>query len=231
MKAGELRVDSNGLLGRSSSLVIASHELKSPLALLRQLAMELSDSSLSPEEQKLLVYQMKVISDKALRLTSNVTRSASLDQTSFPFEPINPVELCEDVIHELFPLYKALGKSIQIKRRSKAPLVVANRDLLRRILLNFGDNALHYTNEQPVVFNIAQVGEEVEVGLRDRGPIVAGGPVKSVNLAGRPESSGLGLEICGLFAEVMNGYINQVKHRDGMTYYVRLQPSTQMSLL
>lgn len=231
MKVGELRVDSNGLLERSSSLVIAAHELKSPLALLRQLAMELSDGTLSPKQQKALIYQMEIISQKALRLTNNVTRSASLNQTSFAFEPINPVEVCEDVIHELFPLYKALGKTIDVRRRSKAPLVVANRDLLRRILLNFGDNALHYTNDQPVVFNVNQVGEQIQVGLRDRGPIVANSSGQAVNLAGRPESSGLGLEICKLFAGVMNGHIDQVKHRDGMTYYVSLQPSTQMSLL
>lgn len=224
-------MDGNGLFDRSSSLVVASHELKSPLALLRQLTMELNDDSLSPSDRQTILYQMEVISEKALRLTGNVTRSASLNQTAFPFEPVNPVEVCEDVMHELDPLYKALGKTMHMRRRTKTPLVVANRDLLRRILLNFGDNALHYTSNEPVTFNISQVGEEVQVGLRDRGPIVATEISNGLNIAGRPESSGLGLEICKLFAQTMNGHVSNVKHQDGMTFYVRLQLSTQMSLL
>ncbi len=223
-------MDDNGLLQRSSSLVVASHELKSPLALLRQLAFELSDTTLTSQQQQAIIHHMEVVSERAMRLTNNITRSASINQTTFPFEPINPVEICEDVMHELFPLYQAMGRDMQLERRTKAPLVIANRDLLRRILLNFGDNALHYAHNQPVRFLIHQVGDtQAQVGLRDTGPVTQ--VHQSEQLAGRPESSGLGLEICHAFARVMHGHVSHVRHRDGMTFYVQLNLSTQMSLL
>ena len=42
---------------------------------------------------------------------------------------------------------------------------------------------------------------------------------------------GLGLYIASQFAEAMHGKIGAIRHKDGATFYVELQASSQMTLL
>ena len=53
--------------------------------------------------------------------------------------------------HEFTPLYTASGRTIRVTSRYRPILAVANRDLLRRIILNFADNALHYADDETAV--------------------------------------------------------------------------------
>lgn len=223
----------DNFVGDSSTFVIASHELKAPISLIRQLAFELESSAALDSEQLALLHQISVISEKSLRLTSNITKSARLDESLFESEPVNAQQLCEDVAHELWPLYKAHQREIRVSKRRKPPLVIANRELLYRILLSFGDNSLHYASNQPAEFAVTTKHDKVLIGLRDSGPIVANASTRSNSpfIPGRPHGSGLGLAIAERFAGAMGGSIGNTKHRDGMTFYVSVSPSVQMSLL
>ncbi len=229
--------------GELSSLVAAAHELKSPLALVRQLALRLEDESLSSSERQKIIQQAVLTSERALRLTSDLTKSARLEDALFSLEPINPEQLCQDIVAELEPLFAAHGRSVVVSGRKHPLLLVANRDLLRRILLGFNDNALHYSAPGSAVtmqikaFKRAGV---VRIGVRDYGPALSSDMWRSLQkklrsapqaIHARPESSGLGLYIASQFAEAMNGRIGAVRHKDGATFYVELQASSQMSLL
>ena len=211
-----------------SSLIAAAHELKSPMALIRQLALELEADAL-PEQREQL-QQMILTSERSLRLTTSLTRYKQLNESLalLEVEPINPQQLCEEVAHELWPLFDAHGRTIEVDTRRAPPLVVANRDLLRRILLHFGDNALQYAHSGRAQFRIQQSTSGVRVGLRDDGPIA---PTAKTPLIGRPASSGLGLQLSAQFAGMMNGTIGSVRHQSGMTFYVQMLPSEQLALL
>jgi signal transduction histidine kinase len=225
------------------SLVAAAHELKSPLALVRQLSLMLESGELTDDEQKRMFRQITLTSEKALRLTSDLTRSVRLEDAMFALEPINPQQLCEDIVHELTPLFTAHGRQVRLASRKHPLLLVANRDLLRRIILNFSDNALHYSDvDSNVEIQIKALnnGRIVRLGVRDYGPALSGDMWKSLqkklhhapqSVHARPQSSGLGLYIASQFAEAMNGTIGVVRHRDGATFYVDLHASSQMSLL
>lgn len=224
-------------------LIAAAHELKAPLALVRQLALRLGDEKLSNAERQRLLHQTVLTSERALRLTSDLTRVARLDSALFQLEPINPDQLCRDVVSELQPLFKAYGRSVAVKQRRHPLLLVANRDLLRRIVLGFSDNALHYSQPGTAVHLQIQAFKKagtVRVGVRDFGPALSSDMWKSLQkklntapqtIHARPESSGLGLYIASQFADVMNGRIGAVRHKDGATFYVELQASNQLSLL
>jgi K+-sensing histidine kinase KdpD len=80
----------------------------------------------------------------------------------------------------------------------------------------------------------------VRIGVRDYGPALSSDMWRTLQeklrvapqaVHARPESSGLGLYIASQFAEAMNGRIGAIRHKDGATFYVELQASTQMSLL
>lgn len=241
MSLSENQHEGGGTMSRISTIGVAAHELKSPLVLLRQLSLELANSELTEAERTRVVDQMRHISEKALRLTSDLTRTES-QQSLFTLSPVNPLDVARDVRSELEGLYKAHGRVLKVRRIRHLPPVIANRDLLRRILLNFADNALHYADIEGAVELQAQLLAErsvVRLSVRDYGPhmprshwrkltrtLHEGQPVHQ-----RPQSSGLGLYIAHQFATHMNGRIGAIRHQDGASFYVELPVSHQLSLL
>lgn len=233
--------EGSGVVSRITGIGVAAHELKSPLVLLRQLSLELSDGAVSDADRKRIVEQMTHVSEKALRLTSDLTR-VEAQSPLFELAPVNPLDVARDVRFELAGVYRAHGRSLKVSRIRNLPPVIANRDLLRRILLNFADNALHYADVNGAVELHAQLLSErsaIRLSVRDYGPHVplaqwrrlvgtlqAGQPVHA-----RPQSSGLGLYISHEFARHMNGHIGAIRHQDGASFYVELPISRQLSLL
>lgn len=227
--------------GDAAAFLMATHELKSPLALIRQLSLAIEANLIEAEDVTRLIQQIRLTSERALRLTGDVMRSARQD-TLFDLEPLNPMSVCEEVAHELAPLFAAQGKTIEVSGHTRPPLLVGNHDLLKRVLLNFGDNALHYAlTDRPVRLQVRGAGDQVRIGVRDYGPALpmnvwevlldrlqshAAQPVSS-----RPQSSGLGLYIASQFATMMNGNIGATRHRDGVTFYVDMMASRQLSFL
>lgn len=224
----------NGSLlgGESFGVVGAAHELKAPTALIRQLALELRNSC-ENETDRLLVDQIVLTAERSLRLTSNLTKTARLDDALFELEPVNALQLCEEVAHEMTPLYAAHGRQIEVRTRRSTPLVIANRELLRRVLLSFADNALHYGGStSPVRLGVERRASVAQIGVRDQGPLVTQkDTARSGVITGRPDSSGIGLMIAERFAEVMRSSIGTTRHQDGMTFYVTMPVSEQLSLL
>lgn len=223
--------------------VAAAHELKAPLALLRQISLRLEDETIDPSERQKLLRQSVLTSERALRLTSDLTKASRLETALFTLEPINPEQLCRDIAAELTPLFEAYGRNVAVKTRRHPLLLVANRDLLRRILIGFSDNALHYSEPGTAVHMQIQAFKKagtIRIGVRDYGPALSSDMWRKLQqklatapqtIHARPESSGLGLYIASRFAEMMNGKVGAVRHKDGATFYVELQASSQLSLL
>lgn len=226
-----------------SFLLAAAHELKTPLALIRQLSLGLEQGEFDQEEHREILRQIVLTSERGLRLTSDLTRTSRLEDGLFDLEPVNSRQLCEEVAHELTPLFKARGREIRVLGGRRQLIAVANRDLLRRVLINFSDNALHYADSNsPVSIQASALvgGDQVRLGVRDYGPAVSNDTWLKIKsrlgvapqpIQNRPASSGLGLYIAGQFAGAMDGAIGATRHRDGATFYIDLQASKQLKLL
>lgn len=242
MSASEARHDNLGGLAGVTPIIAAAHELKSPLALMRQMALRLA-SDIPDSERSRLVNQMTLTSERALRLTGDLTKVARLEDAMFSMEPINPEQICKDIVAEMTPLFEAHSLELLVERRRHPLLLVANRDLLRRIIMNFSDNALHYSQPGSTVYlqiHALKNSGMIRVGVRDFGPALSSDMWRTLqeklntapqSVHARPQSSGLGLYIASQFADVMNGKIGATRHRDGATFYVDLQASNQLSLL
>ncbi len=224
------------------SVSVAAHELKSPLVLLRQLSLELLNGDLTDSQRQRILEQMVSVSEKGLRLTGDLTKTETLQQPLFDCYPLNPLSVTDDVANELSGLYKAHGRTLRVSRIRHLPPVVANHDLLRRILLNFADNALHYSDIHGVVELQAQLQRErdiVRLSVRDYGPSLPLASWRKLTsslsnkqqMQARPLSSGLGLYISHQFASAMNGHIGAIRHRDGASFYVELPVSRQLSII
>lgn len=225
----------------SFSLVAAAHELKAPLALIRQLSLMIETGENITAETARMATQIELTSERALRLTADLTRSSRLEGALFELEPINPVALCEDITHELTPLFQAHGKTISLQSRQRSLLLVANRDLLRRVIMNFSDNALHYADPAgKVELSARRIGPEyIRISVRDYGPALPATVWKTLQqhlhapqpVHARPQSSGLGLYLADMFAQAMQGRIGAVRHRDGASFYIDMYASSQLRLL
>jgi len=239
----EVKRGSDQIFDGLSSISAAAHELKSPLVLVRQLSLMLENTEVTEVEKSRMLRQIVLTSEQALRLTSDLTKVARLSDAMFDVEPINPTQLCKDIVCELRPILRANNLDIKLKSCKHPLLLVANRDLLRRIIMNFSDNAINYAGSDMAVeiqIKALNAGKIIRLGVRDYGPALSSDlwrslrgrlSKSSVPINARPQSSGLGLYIASQFAEAMNGKIGAIKHRDGATFYVDLQASAQLSLL
>lgn len=226
-----------------SSVVAAAHELKSPLVLIRQIGLVLKDETISQSKKRKLCDQLTLTAERSLRLTSDLTRAARLEDSVFELEPVNSDQICVDVANELSELFSAYGRTMKVKTRRHPLLLVANRDLLRRIVLHFTDNALNYSQSGTAVeLQVKALNNAgmVRIGVRDYGPALSSDMWRKLQdriakssqpIHARPESSGLGLFISSQFAEAMHGNIGAIRHRDGATFYVDLPASYQLSML
>ncbi len=231
----------SGSEGQSiSAIVAAAHELKSPLVLIRQLAFVAADTDASEAERRQALDQLRATADRGLRLTTDLTRTVRLEDSLFAIEPVNAQQLCDEVARHMTPLYTHYGRSISTDiRRARSP-ILAHRELLTSVLYHFADNALHYGDgNSSVSLSMQEKASQgiMRIGVRDVGPAMSLREWRVArkhpqgSLASRPQGSGLGLHISEQFAAAMGGRIGLTRHRDGVTFYIELPLSEQLSLL
>ena len=130
------------MLSEVNGVLVAAHELKGPLALLRQLAFSLEYAD-SDKERLEIEREMIDVSSRALKQINDLTRIARIESGLFHLEPVAVRSVCNEVTTELGSLFRADHKNLEIDYRNHTRLVVGNRDLLHSVVYNFCLNALH----------------------------------------------------------------------------------------
>ena len=217
---------------------VLAHELKAPLAVLRQLALVFPDST--PETERLRA-EMVSVAERALKQVNDLSKIARLEDGLFEMEPISVRALCNEIKSELDYLFSYRDRRLTLKYKNKSPLVTANRDLLSSIIYNFLVNAIHYSDANTeTVLSLSDYSGHVRIDVRDYGPALpskiwrqlrAGELSAPTDIAMRPGSTGLGLFIATKFSRYMNSTVGAVRHRDGTSFFIDLPVSKQASLL
>ena len=218
-------------------ILLAAHELKAPLAVLRQLALSFDEMDVRGEHIR---SEMISISERAIKQVNDLTKIRRLEDGLFAMEPVAVREVCDAVSRELEYLFNYNRRDLYIKYSNRARLVMANRELLYSVVYNFLLNAMHYSgNEAQAELMVRDVKDKVKIEIRDYGPMLPmdvwremkrGWVKKPTSIAMRPGSSGLGLYIASKFSRYMNAKVGAVRHRDGTSFYVDLPVSKQASL-
>lgn len=222
-----------------NGIFVAAHELKTPLSLMRQLALSLGISD-DKSSQERICAQMVNVSERALRQVNDLTKIARLEDGLFTMEPVSVRGVCETVFRDIEPLFGFDRKSLRIEYRNHQKLVIANQDLLYSVIYNFCTNAMHYSAADSVsLLRISDNHDKVRIDVRDYGPAL---PTKiwrklqskqltqPTDIAMRPGSSGLGLYIASCFAGYMHADLGAIRHQDGTSFYVELPISKQACL-
>lgn len=219
-------------------MLVVAHELKAPLAVLRQLALSLDDLGAKNEH---LRDEMVQVSERAIRQVNDLAKVRRLEDGLFEMEPVAVRVVCDDVMQELRYLFRENKRGLRVKYTNKARVVTANRELLYSVIYNFLVNAMHYSAEGTQSELAVQDEREcVKVMVRDYGPALPvniwremkkGFIKEPTAIAMRPGSSGLGLYIASKFSRYMHAEVGAVRHRDGASFYVKIPISRQLSLL
>lgn len=222
-----------------NGILVAAHELKAPLSLLRQLAFSLDYAEDTNDLQK-IQQQMVGVTDRALRQVQDLTKIARLEDGLFQMEPVSVRAVCDEVTGELRHLFRFNHRNLEIDYRNRSRLVMANRELLYSVVYNFCLNAMHYSTEETRSELVLQdKNGHVRLDVRDFGPALPkdvwkslkkGWVEKPTSIAMRPGSSGLGLYIASKFSQYMHANVGAVRHRDGTSFFVELPVSKQASL-
>lgn len=218
-------------------ILVAAHELKAPLAVLRQLALSFDEMDNRGERIR---SEMVSVSERAIKQVNDLTKIRRLEDGLFTMEPVAVREVCDAVSHELEYLFNYNRRDLYIRYMNRSRLVTANRDLLYSVIYNFLLNAMHYSGEGTrAELIVRDRSDKVKVIVRDYGPslpldvwkeIKRGWIKKPTSIAMRPGSSGLGLYIASKFSKYMNAEVGAVRHRDGTSFYIELPTSRQASL-
>jgi len=219
--------------GIDVGLYSVARELCDPLATLRQLA--LSDDLIIDESRAKIHQQMISVSERALRQVEDVLKMAKLSDAMFELEPVAVRGICREITSEV---HATLGVKLLIHYRNHQKLCVANRELLKSIIWHLTINGIRNSGQgSKVKLAVLDTAGRIRIQVRDFGPAL---PLPAARLVrtGRLDqltdselrSGSLSLVIASRFATFMSGKFGMIQHRDGLSMYVDLPVSGQLSL-
>jgi heavy metal sensor kinase len=153
-----------------------SHELKTPLAILRgELEVTLKKIRSAKEYEAILASSLEEI-NRIIRVTDDLLMLVKFDSRLVDLEksPCDVGGLAREAVDDIRPLASARGVKLAIE--STGPqFVLGERDKLKRVLLSLLDNAIKYSPAGGEVrVAVARAGAEVRISVRDAGPGIPG---------------------------------------------------------
>lgn len=177
---GHLARSFNGLLNRLSEsfdrqrrfMADASHELRTPVAILRgESEVALSQQARSPEEYRESLGVLHHEAERLTRIVEDLFTLTRADAGQYPLQPTDFYldELVAECVHSARTLAQAKRISLTFEGSPESP-IYADESLVRRMLLNLLDNAIKYTPDfGRVTVSCQRNGKEYAVNIADTG--------------------------------------------------------------
>src|SRR4030095_7522168 len=158
---------------KSDFVANVSHELKTPLALIRLFAETLELGGVPGEEKAQQYY--RVINKESQRLTqliNNILDFSRIEagRKEYRFAPTDVGRIVSDVVEAYrFPIEQN-GFELEVKVAEDLPEVEADKEALGQALLNLVNNAIKYSRDGKFLrLEVARRGDEVTIAVSDRG--------------------------------------------------------------
>jgi PAS domain S-box-containing protein len=158
---------------KADFIATASHELRTPLAAVYGAAQTLlrHDFALDEGGRDRFVSMIAEESERLGRIVNEILLANQLEagRLDLEFEPFDAVELVERVV-EATRTHAPQGISLEVNAPDHVPLVSADRDKVRQVLINLVENAIKYSPDGgSVAVGVDVRGEYARFSVRDEG--------------------------------------------------------------
>jgi len=199
----------------------ASHELRTPIAVIRAQVEEVLDNeTVSREKYHQALYAVKKqivhmgnLIGQMLLLSRVDENKNQLEKESFDFN-----FLVESLMEEMENLAQIKSISLITKIENRPLYIKADQSLITQLLLNLIDNAIKYSNEGgKVILKVDNLGDKLKIEVKDEGSGIAEEHLNNIferfyrvdkSRSRKNGGSGLGLAICRWIAKAHQGEIS-----------------------
>ncbi len=158
---------------KSDFVSTVSHEFKSPLTSIRQLAEMLQSGRVPSEERRQKYYDVLLEqSERLALLTDNILSLAKIEagRAEFAFETTDISVLLTEVVTSIRERVRHEGFDIGLDVEGALPLLAVDRTALSQAVTNLVDNAIKYSGDSRKISVSARLEEQaVVIAVRDFG--------------------------------------------------------------
>lgn len=163
---------------REEFLDIASHQLKTPISVIRGTLSMFRDGSmdkLPEDEKKKFMDNIYHKTEKLNIIVADILRASELDSEDFKIDPkVAQQANLEDILKEVVDDLKELADKKQLSLKLNLPAVktnpvYTNTDLLEQAFYNLVDNAIKYTQQGEVVVSLSEKSRKLIIEIKDTG--------------------------------------------------------------
>ena len=205
---------------QSNFLTMITHGLKTPLSSILAFT-ELWKERVPDDspESRVLVNEVETNARVLLAMIDNVLDAAKLEAgtLSLAQDEFDVYDLASQVRATMGPLAKKKGVSLKVTVRPDTPLLLGDEEVLRRIVVNFVNNALRFTESGGwVELRLASREGRFAVCVRDNGcgipkerlkTLFTGTTLTQDTSAGGKHGMGIGLSVCAAIIKAHGGEI------------------------
>jgi len=212
---------------KSDFVSTVSHEFKSPLTSIRQLAEMLQSGRVPSEERRKQYYDVLLEqSERLALLTDNILSLAKIEEgrAEFAFETTDVSALLDSVVSSFRERVRHEGFDIELKVQGPIPPFAVDRNALSQAITNLIDNAIKYSADSRLVVVGASVEEQtLAIAVQDFGVGIKKEDIDRVferffrggdELTRTVKGSGLGLTLVKEIVEAHRGRV-QVESEPG----------------
>jgi signal transduction histidine kinase len=159
---------------KSEFLSVASHQLYTPLTALRGYLSMLreGDFGKTPPKQKPVIDILEKSSERLITLIKSLLDISRIEsgRLELNLESIDLAEMIRELVRDLLPNAAAKKLTLEFEEPARPlPHIVADRQRLRQVLLNFIDNAIKYTSAGRIDVTLRQLDDELIFAVTDTG--------------------------------------------------------------
>jgi signal transduction histidine kinase len=158
---------------KSDFVSTVSHEFKSPLTSIRQLAEMLQSGRVPSEERRQKYYDVLLEqSERLAMLTDNILSLAKIEEgrAEFTFETTDISVLLTEVVTSIQERVRHEGFEISLDVERALPLIAVDRTALSQAVTNLVDNAIKYSGDSQRISVSASLEEQaVSIAVEDYG--------------------------------------------------------------
>jgi len=204
---------------RREFLSFASHQLKTPMTIIKGYATLASDPNYlnSPDKMKQIVGKINESTDQMYRLISNFLDARAIEEgkITYIFKPMDIVKLTSSLVEEFKPY--AARKGLQLALDCALPSLTVNADetKFRQVIQNLIDNAIKYTEKGWVKVSLEKSNSHLLITVTDSGrgissdvkDLLFGEFVRDKGAALKTQGTGLGLYIAREIVKAHQGEV------------------------